>query len=152
MKPPPSLFRAILLLISLLITTELYAAELNLVLVEAKNSSISSLSPEEVRRLYLGVPVMSGGQTIKPIINDTDNLLREIFMQQVLFMSTDVYLRQTISRTYRTGEAPFPTYTDTPSLLKALETNPNAVTYMLEQTAVASPQVKIITKLWHGQD
>ena len=152
MKPPSMIFNASIFLVALFGPIQSYAADLSLVLVAAKNATIATISPEDVRRLYLGIPVMSGGQTIKPLINDTDKLLREVFMQQILFMSTDAYQRQTISRTYQTGEPPVPVYADTNSLFKALEANPKAVTYMLEQTAIASPEIKIIAKLWLGQD
>ena len=152
MKLPSLVLRAAIFLITFLAAAQPYAAELNLVVVAAKHSSISQMSPDEVRRLYLGVPVVSGGQTVKPLINDTDSLLREIFMQQVLFMSTDAYQRQSLSRIYRTGATPFPVYTDMPKLIEALRTDPHAVTYMLRETAIASPGVKVVAALWHGQD
>ena len=152
MKSPSLVLRAAIFLMTFLVAAQPYAAELNLVLVAAKRSSISQMSPEEVRRLYLGIPVVSGGQPVKPLINATDSLLREIFMQQVLFMSTDAYQRQILSRTYRTGATPFPVYTDMPKLIEALRADTNAVTYMLRATAIASPGVKVVVELWHGQD
>ena len=152
MKPTPLVLKIAIFLLSLLAAAQSCAAELNLVLVAAKRSGIAQISAEDVRRLYLGIPLISGGQPVKPLINATDSLVREIFMQQILFMSADAYRRQTLSRTYRTGASPPPAYTDMPGLIGALRANPNAVTYMLYATAIATPELKIIGNLWHGQD
>ncbi|MHB1676906.1 MAG: hypothetical protein ACYCSS_05125 [Sulfuriferula sp.] len=151
MKSSSIILKAVILLISF-IAAQSYAVEPDLVLVAAKDSSIPQISPEEVRRLYLGIPVDSGGHLIKPLINATDSLVQEIFMQQVLFMSTEAYQRQNLSRTYRTGAIAAPVYTDMAALVAALKVNPNAVTYMLRVTALAQPDLKIIGDLWHGQD
>lgn len=152
MNPAPLAWKIAIFLLTLLAAAQSYAADLDLVLVAARHSSIASMSAEDVRRLYLGVPLVSGDQSVKPLLNDTDPLLREIFMQQILFMSADAYQRQTISRTYRTGAPPPPTYTDMSELIKALKTDPRAVTYMLRSTAITAPDLKIIEQLWHGQD
>ncbi len=128
--------------------TRLPAAELTLVLVAGEQSSISKISPAEVRRLYLGAPVVSGGRVLEPLRNETDSLLREVFMQQVLFMSTSAYERQILVRTHRTGAAPPPAYANARQLADALQTDPQAVTYMFRETALATSGIKIVTQLW----
>ncbi len=149
MKPPFFSLRVIFFFM-IFFAAQSHATGADLVLVATARSSISQLTPEEVRRLYLGIPVESGGQPVKPLINAIDNLTREIFMQEVLFMSMDAYQRQTLLRIHRTGAAPTPVYTDMPALLEALNADPDAVTYMLRATAVASSGVKIIGELWHN--
>lgn len=131
--------------------TRLPAAELTLVLVAGAQSGISKISPEEVRRLYLGAPVVSGGRVLAPLRNETNSLLREVFMQQVLFMSTSAYERQILMNTYRTGATPPPVYTDVRQLTGALRADPQAVTYMFRETALATSGVKIIAQLWPGK-
>lgn len=131
--------------------TPLPAAELTLVLVASEQSGISRISPEEVRRLYLGAPVVSNGRVLRPLRNETDGLLREVFMQQVLFMSTPAYERQILMNTYRTGAAPPPLYTDVRQLTAALRADPQAVTYMFREAALATSGVTIVAQLWQGK-
>lgn len=129
-----------------------YAAEKDLVLVAANNTEIKEMSPDEVRRLYIGVPIEVDGHHIDPLVNATNNLVQEIFMQQVLFMSTEVYMRRNVDFSYRKGEVPPQIYSNLPSLIAALKANRYAVTYMLRSTAVTIPELKIIAELWRDED
>lgn len=131
---------------------EACAAKQDLVLVAANNTEVKEMSPDEVRRLYIGVPIEVDGHFIDPLINATDNLVQEIFMQQVLFMSTEIYMRRNVVFSYRKGEIPSQLYSNLPSLIAVLKTNRYAVTYMLRSIAVTIPELKIITELWRGED
>lgn len=131
---------------------EACAAKQDLVLVAANNTAVTQMSPDEVRRLYIGVPIEVDGYFINPLINATDSLVQEIFMQQVLFMSAEVYMRRNLSFSYRKTEIPAQIYSNLPSLIAALKANRYAVTYMLRSTAITIPELKIIAELWRGED
>lgn len=119
-------------------------AELRLVLVASAQSAIPQLSAEEARKLYLGVPMVVDGQLVHPLRNNTDSVVQEMFMQKVMFMSTQAYERQILGRVFRLGGSRPPVYTETGDLLRALESDRAAVTYMPRDLAIATPKLKII--------
>lgn len=120
------------------------AAESRLVLVANVQSSILQLTPDEARKLYLGIPMVADGKLIHPLRNNSDETLQEMFMQKVMFMSTQAYERQILARVFRTGGARPPVYTEMRDLLKALEADRHAVTYLPRDTALATSGVKIV--------
>lgn len=129
-----------------------FSVGLDLVLVTSSTSTITSLTPEQVRKLYLGIPLFSNGQTIKPLLNHSDGYLQEVFMQKVMFMSTPAYERQILSRVFRMGGNRPPAYTGLHKLLNALKSDPSTLTYMYSDEASAHPELKILGTLWDGQD
>lgn len=128
------------------------AAGPDLVLVTSKTSTIGLLTTDEVRKLYLGIPMFNEGQTIKPLLNYSDGYLQEVFMQKVMFMSTPAYQRQTLSRVFRIGGNRPPIYIGLHPLLNALKADSKTLTYMYSDEANAHPELKIISTLWKAQD
>lgn len=119
------------------------AEEHRIVIVASAESGIKSMSIKEVRRAYLGASVVLNGVEVKPLLNQSDKLVAEMFLQKVLFMSADAYERQLISRAFR-GESSPKVYNDLADLLAALKTNSMAITFMSYDTAVATPGIRII--------
>jgi hypothetical protein len=117
--------------------------EQSLVLVVNAHSSIQRLSPGEARRLYLGIPLIVDSQRVHPLRNNTDPMVQEMFMQRVMFMSTPAYERQILSRVFRMGGRRPLAYTELLELLKALERDPGAVTYLPRDLATR-PGLKIV--------
>lgn len=120
------------------------AASSRLVLVTNAQSPIHQMTPDEARKLYLGMPMVVDGKLIHPLRNNSDTTMQEMFMQKVMFMSTQAYERQILSRVFRTGGNRPPVYTEIPELLKALESDRNAVTYLPRDTAISTVGVRII--------
>lgn len=118
-----------------------------LVLVASAHSSIRQLSPDETRKLYLGIPMLVDSQRIRPLRNNTNLKVQEMFMQKVMFMSTPAYERQILSRVFRMGGTRPLAYAELGELLKALERDPAAVTYMPRELATARPGLKIVGDL-----
>ncbi len=119
-----------------------------LVLVAGNGSAIDSLSPAEVRKLYLGVAVVKGGQPVLPLRNQTDPLLQEVFLQKVIFMSAPQYERALATRLIRAESSVRPPVYDSPETLHAkLQTAATAVTYMWADAAKAAG-VKVVAELW----
>lgn len=120
-----------------------------LVLVAGSQSAVAVLSPEDVRKLYLGVAVTRDGKTFLPLCNHTDTVTYEVFMQKVMYMSGPAYERAIMTRMVRTasGIRP-PEYASEKDLLQALATRPNAVTYMWADKAEAAG-LKVMAELWH---
>lgn len=121
-----------------------YAEGSRLVLVTHAQSPIRQLTPDEARKLYLGKPMVVDGKIIHPLRNNTDATVQEMFMQKVMFMSTQAYERQILSQVFRTGGNRPPVYSEVPDLLKALEYDRNAVTYLPRDTAMSIAGIRII--------
>lgn len=115
-----------------------------LVLVANVHSPLQALSVAQTRKLYLGVPLLVGQQRIRPLRNNTNAVVQEIFMQKVMFMSTQAYERQILSRVFRTGGTRPAEYARLRDLLAVLESDPGAVTYLLRAFAETQPGLKII--------
>jgi len=120
------------------------AAGTRLVLVTSAQSPIHQLAPDEARKLYLGMPMMVDGKLIHPLRNNSDMTVQEMFMQKVMFMSTEAYERQILSHVFRSGGNRPPVFTQIPELLKALNSDRNAVTYLPRETALSKDGIRII--------
>lgn len=120
-----------------------------LVLVAGQNSDIPVLRPEEVRSTFMGAPEVKNNVRLKPVLNETDPLLREVFLQKVMFVSWKHYQQRLVEQAFRAGW-PMPQIVyDQTALAKALREQPGALTYMWETTAKALG-VKIVQVLWSG--
>ncbi|MEK7716521.1 MAG: hypothetical protein AAB322_02075 [Pseudomonadota bacterium] len=118
-----------------------------LVLVAGGQSAAAVLSPEEVRKLYLGVAVTKDGKTFLPLCNHTDMVAYEVFMQKIMYMSGPAYERALITRLVRTMSSRPPEYAAERDLLQALAATPSAVTYMWADKAQAAG-LKVVAELW----
>src|SRR5665647_535567 len=94
---------AILLAASVLLTLMVYAEEQRIAIVASSHSGIKAISAKEVRRAYLGASIVLNGIEIKPLLNQTDKLVGEVFLQKVLFMSAEAYERLQLARAFRGG-------------------------------------------------
>lgn len=120
------------------------------VLVSAGSDVDWSIADAEVRRLFLGRPVVKNELHLTPVINQTDPLLYEVFVKKVVFMSVIAYERHLLSNVVRLGGLRPPVAEDTTALLKLLRTGPEVVTFMWEDTARRTSGVTIIKELWRG--
>lgn len=121
-----------------------------LVLVTSSRSTLPALTPSEVRKLFLGRPVVKDGVRLEPLRNSTDPILQEVFLQKVVFMSGRAYERQLLSNVFREGGERPGDFNNTDQLLAALQSKTGSLTYMWENSAKSTPGVKVITELWQG--
>jgi hypothetical protein len=122
-----------------------------LVLVAASDSQIEKLQPRLFRKLFLDVPVTSNNQPLIPLINTSDDLLYEIFLQKVVYMSERHYERMLISRTFRTGRPRPARFSDNSELVKALNSTPGSVSVMWRKIAEEEKAVRIVQTLWEDR-
>ncbi len=116
----------------------------DIVVVSANQSPIQALAPVEVRRLFLGFPVNHRGQRIQPLLNFSESLLYEVFLQKVIFMSASSYERQVLARTFQQGNARPLEFTAQGPLNDALKSRPSAVTFMWEKDVKNKPNFKVV--------
>lgn len=121
-----------------------------LVLAASTRSNIPKLSLREIRKLYLGVPVEKNGMTIKPLLNISESLLFEVFLQKVTFMSSDAYEKQVLAIVFRLGGQRPLAFQDRAVLNDTLLAHPDAVTFMWAKDLDRYRGLKPITTLWTG--
>jgi hypothetical protein len=121
-----------------------------MVLVAASGSDIVRLSPGDIRKLFLGVPVAaaSSSEPMHPLRNAGDPVLEEAFLQKVIFMSRDAYERALLIRAMRGGGSRPARFDSETALVSALLADKSAVTYMWADRAAARPDLKIVAELW----
>lgn len=126
------------------------ATQRRLLLVCGLESTISSLSHKEVRKLFLGMPIVKEGVRLKPLRNASDPLVEEVFLQKIIFVSKRSYERQLLSRVFRFGGARPPVFTNIRELIDELRQSPEAVTYMWSEQLAFADGLKTIGVLWQG--
>jgi len=120
----------------------------SLLLVCSDNSTLESLSHEEVRKLFLGVPMIKDQVRLKPLLNASDPLATDVFLQQIIFMSKRGYERQLVSRVFRLGDQRPPKYDNIDTLVKELLNTPGSVSYMWSGQFDDQAGLKSLGVLW----
>src|SRR3569833_4459775 len=75
----------------------------SLILVTDKASGITSLTSSELRRLFLGLPVRKNDRPLVPLIIQCDPVLYQVFLQKVVFMSSQSYERHLLDSVIQLG-------------------------------------------------
>lgn len=119
-----------------------------LVLVSGALSNVPQLTPSEVRKLFLGVVLIKDGQRIEPLLNATEPLLNEVFLQKIIFMSGDNYQRQLNARIAATGDPRPQEYSDRWQLISALRSRRGSVSFMWNKDVRPQMGLKVIQELW----
>jgi hypothetical protein len=120
----------------------------SLLLVCSDNATLESLSHADVRKLFLGVPITKNQIRLKPLLNASDSLVTEVFLQQIVFMSKREYQRQLLSRVFRLGDQRPPEYENVDDLAKALLDTPGSVSYMWSEQLEHRTGLKSLGVLW----
>jgi len=120
------------------------------ILVSSQDSNIPALSQLDIRKLFLGVPVIRNGIILKPLRNATDPLLTEVFLQKVIFMSERSYNRELLSRVYRLGGKRPEIFSENTKLVNELRDMPGTLTYMWSADAEDTAGLKTLGVIWAG--
>jgi len=109
-----------------------------------------NLTQKEIRKIFLGQVINKDDNQITALINNTDPLLYQVFLQKVAYMSANAYERHLLSKVFRMGGNRPPVFVNNSSLVTALKSQNGTITYMWEETALKMPGVSIIGELWSG--
>jgi len=120
----------------------------SLLLVCSDNVKLESLSHADVRRLFLGVPMFIDKLRLRPMLNASDPLATDVFLQQIIFMSKRQYERQLLSRVFRLGDQRPPEYEDIDMLAKALLDTPGSLSYMWSDQLEHKTGLMSLSVLW----
>lgn len=141
-----------LLLAGLLVLSAGHAlsGERRLVLVGSPELRSLDLNATEIRQLFLGYAVTKDNHEVTAAINKSDALLYEVFLQKVIFMSSQTYERQLVAKVFRYGGQLPPSFVRPEELTAALNSRPGLVTFMWEDNMRQLPNVTVVNELWHG--
>lgn len=120
---------------------------LQLVIVTSQQSSIKVMSGPLLRKVYLGSASGIGFQPIQPLINQSNRMLQEMFLQKVLFMSQNTYERHLRHTKFPTGTVLPVAYRSEVKLIDYLNAHPNSITCLTEQAAAKRPSLRVVMRL-----
>lgn len=125
-----------------------HSASESVVLVVRTDSPVANLSSVEVRKLFLGVPVLVDGKLLHAVRNRSDGRLDDIFLQQIVAMSQEAYDRQILVGLNRQGWLRPAEAGSVVRVIDALYTDPQAVSYMWLRDVEHNPRLKVLRILW----
>jgi hypothetical protein len=120
-----------------------------LVIVVRADSPIQALDALQVHKAFLGLTVTVDGNPLRPLINDSQPALHDAFLQHVVGSSEQNYRRRMLMLTLQQGRPAPPVHRQTAELIKALEADPHAITFMWQSSAAPLRQLKTVRVLWH---
>jgi len=141
----------ILLLVTMLLSAESSWADREVVLVTSRDSAVESLSTLDIRKAYLGIAVLVGGEPVRAIRRRDDKQLNEIFLQSVMAMSLKSYERRILSLALKYGTPRPDQVDDAAALVGLLESSSRGIGYMWRTDAEGEDRVRIIGVLWRGR-
>lgn len=115
-----------------------------LVIVIGADSELTPLNAKELRKLYLGLKVKKNGEPIKPVQNYSDEILHEVFLQKIMYMTSRTYQRQLKLRTIRKGSKPPIEFSSNKPIVNLLENNKNSIAYMWKTDAENTPNIRVL--------
>lgn len=137
------------LLVTLLAAAAPVLAAEQLVLIVSADSKVEQLDSHEVRKLFLGLTVIHNGDRLRPVLNETDDRVQEIFLQNIVSMSETTYDRSVLRLALIQGQVKPTAYKDIALLKKAVVADATAVSYAWEKDVLHDPQIKILRVLWY---
>jgi len=138
----------LLMITALVLTAATSRADVAVVLVTDKDSTIEIISSLDIRKIYLVISVSNEGNVVRALRRRDDERLNQIFLQSVIAMSQRSYERRLLSLALKFGN-PRPTEVDShDELLDLLARNTSTIAYMWKSEAESDPSVKIIKVLW----
>jgi hypothetical protein len=125
-----------------------FAAD-RLVLIVSANSPVTALNSPEIQKLFLGLTVMTNGDVLHPLRNESEEFIRQIFFQSIISMSESAYERRVLALTLQQGRTAPPLYRNIRTLLDAVAADPTAVSYAWAADVAKDPRIKALRVLWH---
>ena len=134
----------------LFLTPGIAVAERSVVLLANEDCPITELSNLEIRKAYVGIAVVSGGQQIRPIRLTADPELNRIFFQTIVAMSEKSYERRALSLTLKFGTPRPVELSDVGQVVAALRQSTCGVAFLWADDASTISNTKIVRVLWRG--
>ncbi len=138
----------IVLVLLLGAATRAFAAE-EVVLIVGARSNIEQLDSPLVRRLFLGLTVTQHGSRVRPVLNEADAKIKELFLQNIVSMSDSTYDRYLLRLSLLQGRTQPVVYKSESELIDAVAADPTAVGYAWLKDVAPDARVRILRVVWH---
>jgi len=122
-----------------------------MLLVTSTQTGFEQVSNEALRKAFLVIPVSIDGERLRPLLNQSEPLLAEVFLQKIIFMSRNRYERQLVATVFRQGGKRPSEFRDLDDLVAELQASPNSVTYMWSSQFATTKGLKQLGILWQGE-
>jgi hypothetical protein len=124
-------------------------ADDTLVLIVGADSKVDQLDSLQVRKLFLGMTVTHGGDRLRPLLNDADSRVRDIFLQNIVSMTDMTYDRRILRLALQGGRSLPTIFKDKVELINAVAADPTAVSYAWAKDVQHDRRIRILRVLWH---
>jgi hypothetical protein len=125
------------------------SAAAEVVLIVSARSNIEQLDSPLVRKLFLGLTVTQQGTRLRPVLNEADAEIKELFLQNIVSMSDSTYDRYVLRLSLLQGRTQPVVYKSESELIDAVAADPAAVGYAWEKDVARDPRVRILRVVWH---
>ena len=136
-------------LVTLLTASRPVSAAEQLVLIVSADSKVEQLDSLEVRKLFLGLTVTHNGDRLRPVLDEADARVKEIFLQNIVSMSDTTYDRNVLRLALIQGQIKPIAYKDIALLINAVIADPTAVSYAWAKDVAHDSRIKILRVLWY---
>jgi hypothetical protein len=124
-------------------------ADETLVLIVGADSKVDQLDSLQVRKLFLGMTVTHEGDRLRPLLNDGDSRVRDIFLQNIVSMTDMTYDRRILRLALQGGRSLPTIFKDKVQLINAVAADPTAVSYAWAKDVQHDRRIRILRVLWH---
>jgi hypothetical protein len=144
-----SKFTATAVLLTLLTAATPALAGEQLVLIVSAASKIEQLDSLEVRKLFLGLTVTHNGNRLRPVLNESDDRVKQIFLQNIVSMSDITYDRRLLRLSLIQGQTQPTAYKNITLLINSVAADPSAVSYAWAKDVAHETRIRILRVLWY---
>jgi hypothetical protein len=138
----------LIVLCGILVSMPASAGE-TLMLIVSADSKVEQLDSLEVRKLFLGMTVVHNGDRLRPLLDEADTRLKEVFLQNIVSMTAMTYDRRILLLALQGGRSLPGVYSNTAVLLDAVAADPTAVSYAWAKDVQHDKRIKMLRVLWH---
>jgi hypothetical protein len=125
------------------------SADESLVLIVSADSKVEQLDSLEVRKLFLGMTVTHNGDRLRPLLNEAEPRLKDVFLQNIVSMTDMTYDRRILRLALQGGRSLPVAYADKVKLINSVAADPTAVSFAWAKDVQQDKRIRILRVLWH---
>jgi hypothetical protein len=125
------------------------SADETLVLIVSADSKVDQLDSLEVRKLFLGMTVIHNGDRLRPLRNESEPRLKDVFLQNVVSMTDMTYDRRLLRLALQGGRSLPAIYADKVMLIDTVAADPTAVSFAWAKDVQHDKRIRVLRVLWH---
>lgn len=113
-------------------------------------SAACSWSPSRLPRAGVELLlIVSAGSRLRPVLNDSDAEINELFLQNIVSMSDSTYDPYMLRLSLLRGRTQPMVYRNEAALIGAVDADPTVAGYAWAKDVAHGPRVKVLRVVWH---